>query len=170
MSFLNQEVLKHYNHSKSKGNIPSTSASSGPVYVSSTRKKVSHVDDIELTNTKKRSRTSFTNVDYSKKTSAKTDIKKHVRRAPVYFLVALVLRLIFMDRGLIEYFQTQNKLTDMQYQLEQNKKEVQNIIQEIQLIKTSSAFQKKLARDHLGVIGPDEYLVLFAQESREISK
>jgi hypothetical protein len=38
------------------------------------------------------------------------------------------------------------------------------MLNEIKLINTSKFYQKKMARELLGVIAPDEYLIIFAKE------
>jgi len=78
--------------------------------------------------------------------------------------VALIGRLIFMDRGLIDFNSMDNTIIEKQIELEEVKLENQKIIAEISKIKTSPQYQKKIAREHLGVIAKDEYLVLFSKD------
>lgn len=161
MDFLVNETLKQYHHET--GEIP---FSTKP-----TRKRFTGPRDIEVTSTRKRA-SSVGSVNYLKKNrfKKKIDFKKHLRRLPWYVLGVLILRLFFMDRGVIDYYQTENRLLSIQHELELGKQEIKEIEEEIYLIKNNKPYQKKLARDHLGVIGPDEYLVLFAQESTHPSK
>ena len=74
----------------------------------------------------------------------------------------LVMRLFFMDSGVIDYHQMNKTLDKKTHDLELIRQENANLIKEIHQIRTSTAYQKKLTRDHLGVIAKDEYLVLFA--------
>ncbi len=74
----------------------------------------------------------------------------------------LVMRLFFMDSGVMDYHQMNKTLDKKNHDLELIRLENANLINEIHLIRTSTAYQKKLTRDHLGVIAKDEYLVLFA--------
>lgn len=173
MSFFSEENLRHFHNTSDLNSpvrrrgksIPGTSPSSGPVLTnSSTRKRVTRVEDIELTDSRERRRGSFSGASY--KSYQKFDFKKHLRRTPWYLFTFFFLRLFFMDRGVIEYFDSKDKLALMEFQLKQGKEEITLIKEELELIKTSRSYQKKLARDHLGVIGPDEYLVLFAQENK----
>ena len=77
----------------------------------------------------------------------------------------LVVRLTFMESGLVDYHSMHKTLEKKQSSLELLRVENAELIQEIHKIKTSPRYQKKLARDHLGVIAKDEYLILFSRES-----
>lgn len=79
----------------------------------------------------------------------------------------LVLRLIFMDRGVMDYFTSESKLQDKRDELQGIRKENKEITAEVQKIKHDRNFQKQLAKEHLGVIAADEFLILFAGESSE---
>ncbi len=78
---------------------------------------------------------------------------------------ALVLRLFFMDSGVIDYHKMNQTLEKKDLDLKMLRQDNADLITEIHKIKTSPSYQKKLARDHLGVIAKDEYLILFAKES-----
>lgn len=77
----------------------------------------------------------------------------------------LVLRLFFMEGGVIDYHNMDKTLIEKQKDLERLRIENAELIKEIHRLKTSPSYQKKVAREHLGVIAKDEYLVLFANES-----
>lgn len=83
--------------------------------------------------------------------------------------MVLCLRFVFMERGLIDYHRT-NQFIDQKKQqifsLDQSNIELEK---EIRLIKESPLYQRKMARKHLGVIGVGEYLVLFAEDSKDPS-
>ena len=70
-----------------------------------------------------------------------------------------------MESGVIDYHSMHKTLESKQNNLKLLRLENAELIQEINKIKTSPSYQKKLARDHLGVIAKDEYLVLFSRES-----
>ena len=72
----------------------------------------------------------------------------------------LVTRLIFMESGVIDYQSMHNTIEQKQKGLELIRVENAELIKEIHKIKTSPSYQKKLARDHLGVIAKGEYLSL----------
>lgn len=80
-------------------------------------------------------------------------------------LCLMFLRLVFMDNGLIDYINMERTLKHKQQEYLSITKENHDLVEEINLIKTNRPYQKKIARDHLGVIAPDEYLVLFAREN-----
>lgn len=78
---------------------------------------------------------------------------------------ALVLRLFFMESGIIDYHSMNQTLENKESDLLMLRQDNADLISEIHKIKTSPSYQRKLARDHLGVIAKDEYLILFAKES-----
>lgn len=78
----------------------------------------------------------------------------------------LVLRLIFSGGGVVDYYERQSLLNERNYEKQRLEDENQSIRSEIDLIKTSSAHQKKLVRDHLGFIAGDEFLILFSKDSK----
>lgn len=80
-------------------------------------------------------------------------------------IAALTLRLVFMERGVIDYYNTKDHITQKIHELELLEQENRELIKEIHEIKVNPVYQKKLARDHLGVIAKDEYLVLFASDN-----
>jgi cell division protein FtsB len=79
----------------------------------------------------------------------------------------LVLRLIFMDRGVWDYFSTENVIKDKKEELSSIQKENKELKTEITRIQLDKNFQRQLAKEHLGVIAVDEFLILFAGESDE---
>lgn len=127
-------------------------------------------------------------VSYSKKSTAlvkakspSTRTKKPKRRSnlrkpldvndtvvKVFWAVCgvLVLRLIFSQGGVVDYYERQTVLNERNYEKARIEEENQNLRAEIELIKSSSAHQKKLVRDHLGFIASDEFLILFAKDSK----
>lgn len=81
------------------------------------------------------------------------------------FCALLVLRLVFMESGLLDYHSMHQALERKERDLVLLRSDNAELIEEINKIKTSHSYQKKLARDHLGVITNDEYLILFSRES-----
>jgi cell division protein FtsB len=78
-----------------------------------------------------------------------------------------MLRLIFMDRGVIDYVSMDGKLTDRGQELTRVENENKEIGSEIQRISLDKTYQRQLTKEHLGVIAADEFLILFAGESQE---
>lgn len=79
---------------------------------------------------------------------------------------SLLVRLVAMEGGLYDFHAMDNALTEKQAKLESLRVENANIVREIHKIKTSPKYQKKIARDHLGVIAKDEYLVIFSSDHK----
>lgn len=93
------------------------------------------------------------------KTRAKNSF---LSKASLVILGSLVLRLIFMDRGVWDYFSTEALIKSKEQDYRSILRENQKIEKEIVKIKTDSNYQKHLAKEHLGVIASDEFLILFA--------
>lgn len=81
--------------------------------------------------------------------------------------VVLLLRLIFMERGVLQYWQMSGTLAEQEQELGRVKKENKEIGTEIRRIGFDKVHQKQLAKEHLGVIAADEFLILFAGEAAE---
>lgn len=79
------------------------------------------------------------------------------------FSIILLLRLIFADRGVLEYYfrrkKVQEKLEILENQVQINKK----IAKEITRIQKDITFQKSLVRNHLGFIADDEFIVVLPE-------
>ncbi len=78
--------------------------------------------------------------------------------------IGLLVRLVMMEGGLLDYNSMDRDLVSKETELKSLRIENAELTQEIHKIKTSVRYQKKLARDHLGVIAQDEYLVLFTKD------
>ncbi len=78
--------------------------------------------------------------------------------------VFFCIRIVFMSGGYLELVEKKNQVSKKKEELAWINKDNTAVKNEIKNIKTSSSYQRKLAREHLGVIGPDEYLVLFASD------
>jgi cell division protein FtsB len=81
----------------------------------------------------------------------------------------LVLRLLFMDRGVWDYFATESAIRERKDELQSIRKENKSIATEITRIQVDKNYQRQLAKEHLGVIAAEEFLILFAGESTETS-
>ena len=82
------------------------------------------------------------------------------------WLLSLFLlgRLIFADRGIIDYYKKENLISGKIAKKNALIQENEDLKIQLQRLANDSSFQKKTVRDHLGVIAKDEYLVLFARE------
>lgn len=147
---------------------PASLTSSSPAKRKSVPAKAS---DVELTPNPRRKRKSA-KVSYLK--NAKTPKRKNKSEKftwswnKVGWLVCfgVFLRLIFMDRGVAQYYQMQETLTEKKRELKLIEEENIELMSEIHQIKVNPLYQKKAAREHLGVIARDEYLILFATDAR----
>lgn len=96
----------------------------------------------------------------------KTKLKKNLLAKVGWSVIGLlVLRLIFMDRGVWDYFATENSIKNKKQELSEIHKENASLKTEITRIQVDKNFQRQLAKEHLGVIAADEFLILFAGES-----
>lgn len=76
----------------------------------------------------------------------------------------LVLRLICMDRGVWDYFATEGDIRVKQNELRDIQAENKGLKTEITRLQVDKNYQRQLAKEHLGVIAADEFLILFAGE------
>lgn len=91
-----------------------------------------------------------------------------VSRLSWIFCFSMVLRLIFMDQGVIDFVKMENRLSSREAILKEILNENKDIMNEIDLIKNNPSYQKKLVRDHLGAISSDEYLILFPNDTQAV--
>lgn len=77
----------------------------------------------------------------------------------------LLLRLFFMDRGVWDYFATESTIKEKKHEFRSIQKENSELKTEITRLQVDTGFQRQLAKEHLGVIAADEFLILFAGES-----
>lgn len=80
---------------------------------------------------------------------------------------ALMLRLVFMERGVIDYVGMNGKITERETELARVQAENDSISSEIRRISLDKSYQRQITKEILGVIAADEFLILFAGESSE---
>ena len=73
-------------------------------------------------------------------------------------------RLLFMENGVVDYYSLEATIEGKHEKLALVQNENAELVTEIHKIQTSRKYQKKVARDHLGVIASNEYLILFAKD------
>lgn len=106
---------------------------------------------------------------------ATSKIRKRVKTKPIsldftwnrlglLLSALLILRLIFMESGVVDYYSMQDALAAQQLELEMVKEENASIVTQIHDLKTNPVYQKQIAREHLGVIAKNEFLILFARD------
>jgi cell division protein FtsB len=97
-----------------------------------------------------------------------TKTKKNLLPKIAWSVVGLlVLRLICMDRGVWDYFATEGEIREKRSELKSIQDENQSLKTEISRIQLDKNYQRQLAKEHLGVIAADEFLILFAGESND---
>ncbi len=94
------------------------------------------------------------------KMSQKDKYLMYLERGAWAFCLFMFVRLVFADRGIVDYYQRKNILSQRQNDYLMISGDNQNLINEISLLKKEKSFQKKTIREHLGFIAGDEYLVL----------
>lgn len=169
-----------------------TDSTTAPTYfeTTSTRKAIGNVDNTDLIE-RRQSALAETDIDYideeateeeeeevvekrsrSNSSSKKKDKTKKNFLAKLGWSVVglLVLRLICMDRGVWDYFSTEGEIREKRGELSAIQKENKELKSEIGRIQLDRSYQKQLAKEHLGVIAADEFLILFAGETEEASK
>lgn len=166
-----------------------TESTNAPTYfeTTATRKAIGHADNTELI---ERRNTSIqdTEIEYlgeeaeeeeeeveveklpSRKSATSAKKKEKAKKnllAKLGWTVVglLVLRLITMDRGVWDYFSTEGEIKEKRNELKSIQIENNELKAEISRIQLDRNYQKQLAKEHLGVIAADEFLILFAGES-----
>lgn len=173
----------------------SAEPTNSPTYIetTATRRTIGHANNADLIETRK-SRLNDTHIEYldeedleeevleeeietrparTRSTSPKKKLKnkKNILAKAGWILVAaLTLRLFFMDRGVWDYFSTESAINDKKSELKSIQNENRDLKSEISRIQLDKNYQKQLAKEHLGVIAADEFLILFAGESSEEEK
>jgi len=79
--------------------------------------------------------------------------------------IALFARLILMEGGVVDFYSMEDAILEQEHKLELIKEDNALVVTEIHKIRTSPTYQRKITREHLGVIAKDEYLILFAKDS-----
>lgn len=161
------------------GNSFSNSASSSgasPISQPSRRSRRSlpdTVEDIGITGTRRKRATkkaASPKVKYVKapsKRRAKGEARFNWTWQKFWWMVAIATftRLLFMESGVFDYYHLENTIKENHNKLALIQKENREIVSEIHKIQTSPKYQRKMARDHLGVISSNEYLVIFSGDS-----
>lgn len=166
-----------------------TDSTNAPTYVetTATRRAIGNADNTELIE-RRNSSLQDTQIEYldeeeteeeeeveklpARKTSTSTKKKEKTKKnilAKLGWTVVglLVLRLITMDRGVWDYFSTEGEIREQREELRSIRSENNELKTEISRIQLDKNYQKQLAKEHLGVIAVDEFLILFAGETQE---
>lgn len=147
-------------------------AQSAPTTTRTRRRRTSRIDDIELTGTRTRSAGIL-----KKNKKKKVELKKIASPKNLTwkqklfwaFIAMTVLRLFFMERGIWDFYQNKLSIEGINQEITLLKRENSSLRGEIKKVRYDRHYQKQMARQHLGVIARDEYLILFAKERAEKS-
>jgi cell division protein FtsB len=84
------------------------------------------------------------------------------------FSIVLFLRLVFAERGVLEYYfrrkKVQEKMDTLDKQVYENKK----LKKEIERIERDMTYQKSLVRNNLGFIAEDEFIIVLPEPKNKI--
>ncbi len=99
----------------------------------------------------------------TKITDFKSNFFGHVLKVMWIFSLILFLRLIFVERGILEFYfrrqRVQEKIEVYDKQVATNKK----LKKEIERIERDVTYQKSLVRNNLGFIADDEYIIVLPE-------
>ncbi len=167
-------------------NRPFAAESTNPPAVfetTSRRKAMAHADEAELIQHRS-SELTETEIDYlndeieeemetrpariSNRAQKKPKVRKNILAKIGWSVIGLlVLRLICMDRGVWDFFTTEGAIKENKSELRAIQDENKSLRTEIVKIQSDKNYQRQLAKEHLGVIAVDEFLILFAGELPE---
>lgn len=145
-------------------------ASAAPASTMVTRRTVARPDETDFTPTKRAPRKVSSQISYSttgsKKKAKPLDptLVTYLVKGCWIFCGIMILRLIFANGGVTDFYSRKSILNDRLGELDRIKKENMQLVREIERMQSDTSFQKKLVRDNLGFIAEDEFLILFPKE------
>ncbi len=150
-----------------------------------TRKSVASADNVEFTTAIRKGSRAPAPVNYSeaktptvvtrkvtRKPTAKTrkpkskflkNTNEYVVKGVWVFCAILLLRLVFSNGGVSDYYDKKEVLNSRFDELARIEIENKGLLKEIGQLKKDPQYQKKVVRDHLGYIAKDEFLILFPE-------
>lgn len=134
-----------------------------------TRKSAARPNEAEFTPVKRAPRKVAAQISYSTSSRKKSKpldpvLVGYLFKGCWIFCALMVLRLIFANGGVTDFYSQRSLHNDRLEELGSIKKENMALVREIERMQTDASFQKKLVRDNLGFIASDEFLVLFPKE------
>lgn len=159
------------NHSSGATEQPRATRTAAPKAATVvSRRSVAKPESTEFVPAKRATRKVSSHVSYT--TSSTRKKAKSLNPKYVDYLVkgcwifcsVMVLRLIFANGGVTDYYSQKNMVKVRQNELAGIQKENSQLEKEIERMKSDVGYQKKLVRDNLGFIAKDEFLVLFPKE------
>lgn len=153
---FDQDTMRHYNHVVDSLN-QSTDAGK-----SKSRLRVGRVGDKEFIEPEKSRKKII-----RKKPQLLLDLCNYKQWSKISWTLCILLfvgccRLVLMNQGVLNYFEKKQILSERLALIEQLKDENNLLMKEIKRANEDVKYQKNLAREQLGVISSEEYLLLFA--------
>ncbi len=99
-----------------------------------------------------------------KKSKILQSTNEYVVKGIWVFCAILLLRLVFSDGGVRDFYAKKEVLQGRHKELARIEEENKNLLKEIDHLKKDPQYQKKVVREHLGYIAKDEYLILFPEQ------
>ena len=113
-------------------------------------------------------------VRYKTETRSRKGIKNFLAKSISWlklgFVVFIIVRLFFSQGGVLEYLERTKKIGELTLHKQSLSDDNRALEKEIKQIETDVNLQKQLMREHLGLIGPDEYMILFRSEEGPSAK
>jgi len=136
-----------------------------------TRSRVARVGDRVFVEPENKIKKKLRVLKHSKNSNFSIDYKQWdwITWALVGLLIFGIIRLVVMDHGILQLQTKSAILGDRSLLIDQLMNENKLLIKEIDRANQDVRYQKNLAREQLGVIGPEEYLILFAPKKSDPS-
>jgi hypothetical protein len=134
-----------------------------------TRKSVARPDEAEFAPVKRTTKRAASQISYTTGSRSKgkdfdPKLINYLVKGSWIFCGFLILRLIYANGGVVDFFSQKKILNERFSELSRIKKENMSLVHEIERMQYDVAFQKRLVRDNLGFIAQDEFLILFPKE------
>lgn len=131
------------------------------------RKSVAKPEDTEFVPVKRATKKVASQISYSTSSTRKKakpidpTFTNYLVKGAWAFCVIMVLRLIFANGGVTDFYSQKSQLNERLTQLSEIKKDNMQLVREIERMRSDAGYQKRLVRDNLGFIAHDEFLILF---------
>jgi cell division protein FtsB len=134
------------------------------------RRSVAKPEDTEFVPVKRTTRKVASQISYTTSSTRKKPksldpkLSNYLIKGCWIFCAVMVLRLIFSNGGVSDYYAQKATWQSRVEELSSIKKENMTLVREIERMRSDTGYQKKLVRDNLGFIASDEFLVLFPKD------
>ena len=159
-----QSALRREDRSVLNQNLSSKPVTSGPLKRSSLAYKLQRTEANPETMSSKSTAVKSAQLFHNSVKGQRPWYQKILVYGGWIFCFVLLGRLIFAQRGVVDYYSQEKLIQRKIYQNELIAKENGELSTEVKRLNEDPTYQRKLVRKHLGVIAKDEYLILFARE------